>query len=354
MSDSIVTVSLSAVRHNLSVVQKRVAPASLLAIVKDDAYGHGTDVVSDTLWREGVTRFGALDLDLAFHVKQRFPDAMVFAWVFDAHDDYAAAIEAEIDLGITDRANLERVAREARTGATRPARVHLKLDTGLHRAGALNAEWESFVLRARELHQEGLIRVDGIWTHLAEASDDDDSRSIAQYTRAVAIAADLGITPVTRHIAASAASYFRADARFDMVRVGAFLYGIAPGSGIGPAELGLHPAMTVTTPVVSVSGEGHRRYAVLGLGGADGVLSDVVNNATVGLAGRPQKVVALGARSMTVETTGSTVSAGATATLFGSGSAGEPTLQELADSMGTIGEEIVTRLSADLPRIVSE
>lgn len=286
MTGTIVTVSLSALRHNAALVQKRVSPASLLAVVKDDAYGHGVDTVTETLWSEGVSRFGTLDLDAALRLRSRLPDAMVFAWVFDQHDDFSAAIEARVDVGITDRANLERVALAARSVPKRPALVHLKLDSGLHRAGELPAEWEQFVERAAELQREGLITIEGMWTHLAEASDEDDSRSIAEFENVVERAKAHGIRGVTRHVSASAASYFRPDARFDMVRVGAFLYGIAPGSGVGPADLGLEPVMTLTTPVVSVRDEGGRSYAVAGIGGAVGILSDVVGNAVVGIAGR--------------------------------------------------------------------
>lgn len=352
MTGTIATVSLSALRHNAALVRKRVSPAFLLAVVKDDAYGHGVDTVTEFLWNEGVTRFGTLDLDAALHLKSRLPDAMVFAWVFDQHDDFSAAIEARIDVGITDRANLERVALAARSEPQRPARVHLKLDSGLHRAGELPAEWEPFVARAAEFQREGLLTVEGLWTHLAEASDEDDSRSISEFEHAVKRAEAYGIRGVTRHVAASAASYFRSDARFDMVRVGAFLYGIAPGSGVGPADLGLQPVMALTTPVVSVSEEGTRSFAVAGIGGAAGILSDVAGNATVGIAGRPHPIVGLNAVSMTVETTGTSVNPGDTVTVFGSGHSGEPTLQELADSVGTIGEELVTRLSASVPRII--
>ena len=91
-TEATATVSTAALRHNVRLVRERVAPAELLAVVKDDAYGHGLDPVMDVLLDEGVTRFGALDLPGAFRVRKLAPEAMVFAWVFDRGDDLAEAV----------------------------------------------------------------------------------------------------------------------------------------------------------------------------------------------------------------------------------------------------------------------
>ena len=346
-------VSKSAIRENVRLIRDRVSPAQLLAVVKDDGYGHGVDTVVEVMLAEGVTRFGTLELDGAFRVRRRTADATIFAWVFDSGDDLAPAITADIDLGVTDAATLERVAVAA-AGAGAAAKVHLKLDTGLHRAGALPAQWDSFAGRAAELERRGVVRVVGLWTHLAEASDDDDSRSIAEFSSAVAAAHAAGLRDVVRHVAASAAAYSREDARFDMVRVGACLYGIAPGSGVGPADLGLRPAMTLQAPVISVRHDGGRTLAELPIGGAAGILADAAGNVSVAIGGRRYPVVAVDPLRALVDVTAGEIRQHDTATLFGDGTSGEATLQEWADSMGTIGEELVTRLAAWIPRQVVE
>ncbi len=349
MNGTVALVSRGALRHNIRMLRDRVAPAELLAVVKDDAYGHGVGPVVAELQREGVERFGTLELAPALSLKRHLPSAMVFAWVFDQGDELTPAVEAGVDLGITDAANLERAAR-AGTAVGQPARIHLKIDTGLHRAGALASGWPVFVQRAAALQRQGTVVVEGVWTHLAEASDDDDSRSLADYREAVAIAQEHGIAGVTRHVSASAASYFRADSRFDLVRIGAFLYGIAPGGGIGPAQLGLRPVMTLRSPIVSLAASGSRSVAMLGIGGTAGILSDAAGAASVSLGSDRYPVIGVEPGSMAIDVTGSAARVGDEVTLFGSSSEGEPTLQEWADGMGTIGEEIVTRLSAAVPR----
>lgn len=354
-------ISRSALRHNLRVVSDRVAPAELLAVVKDDAYGHGRDTVVRELLACGATRFGALDLDTALAVRALAPDAMIFAWVFDAGDDFVQAIRAGIDIGVTAADVLERVAAAAAAHADSAVPVHLKIDSGLHRAGVLPSQWREVVIRAAELERAGLIRVVGLWTHIAEASDDDDTRAIAEYSWALEEAARHGIRPRLRHLAASAAAYGRADARFDMVRVGAFLYGIAPGGGVGPADLGLRPVMTLETPVLAVTRDGDRELASIGFGGALGLLADASGRVSVAIHGARWPVLAVRPTETIIDVTptesaqpgsAAAVRVGDVATLFGDGSRGEASLQEWADAMGTIGEELVTRVSALVPRRV--
>ncbi|WP_167045707.1 alanine racemase [Salinibacterium sp. ZJ454] len=353
---AVVLVSRDALRHNVRLVRDRVAPAELLAVVKDNAYGHGRETVVKALLDVGVTRFGALDLVSALAVRELAPDAMIFAWVFDSGDDFALAIRARVDIGVTAADVLERVAAASAAHADGAVPVHLKIDSGLHRAGVLPAEWRGFVSRAAELERAGLIRVAGLWTHIAEASDDDDSRAIAEFSWAVDEAERQGLDARLRHLAASAAAYARADARFDMVRVGAFLYGIAPGGGVGPAELGLRPVMTLQAPVLAVTRAGDRELASIGFGGAMGLLTDAAGRVSVAIHGARWPVTAVHPTETIIDVTtdGSApaVRAGDVVTLFGDGAHGEATLQEWADAMGTIGEELVTRVSALVPRRV--
>jgi alanine racemase len=209
------------------------------------------------------------------------------------------------------------------------------------------------VARASALERTGVLKVAGLWTHLAEETDDDDSRSIAEHEAGVAVALAHGVHDPIVHVAASAASYARADARFDLVRVGAFLYGIAPGGGVGPADLGLRPVMTLQAPIRQVREGDGRILAEVPIGSASGILSDAAGSVAVALGGSRAPVIAVEPGYSLIDVTQASARPGDTVTLFGDGSAGEPTLQEWADAMGTIGEEIVTRLAVTNPRIVT-
>ena len=336
-------IDLSAYRRNLARLAERVAPAALMAVVKADAYGHGLVPVARAAVESGIGWIGTLDIETGLELRRNgIPrDVAVFTWLLAPQEDYAAAIEAELDFGVSSIGQLEAIAD---AGASLRARVHLKIDTGLHRNGASVEDWPGLVARALALSDS--VELVGAWTHIAEASDADDSVAIERFTAAVAIAENLGATLAVHHLAASAAAFGRADARFELVRIGAFSYGISPGGGITPSSLGLEPVMTLTAPVTAVR-EG---LAVIGIGFGDGIPSAAAGVLQLSIEGRLHDIVSVQVDRLTVDTGEALVRSGDTAVLFGSGAHGEPTLQEWADELGTIGEEIVTRLGPDIRR----
>lgn len=340
-----VVVDLHAFRRNLDRLRERVAPADVMVVVKDDAYSHGLIEIATAAVHHGIRRLGALDVGTALALRAGGipPEVCVFAWQFDPGEDLGPAVAAGIELGVSSLRQLESIAK-LDTGA--PARVHLKIDTGLHRNGATAQDWPALVARAAELRGLGLIDPVGAWTHLAEASYDEDTEAMARFAAALDVASGLGVTFPVRHLGASAAAHSRADSRFDMVRIGAFSYGIAPGDGIGPGQIGLDPVMSLTAVVSAV--DTTRAHVAIGFG--DGLLGALGGRAAVAIRGRLHRIIEVQVDALVVEADGGDIRPGDDVTLFGPGHAGEQTLQEWADAMGTIGEEIVVRLSPRLRR----
>ena len=227
-------VDLDALAANLDRVRRAVAPAELMLVVKDDAYGHGLEPVVRTAARAGVSWFGAFDVRTGVDVRaalageQTHGDAArIFAWIAASREELSTALAAGVDLGVGDRALLEELASVALADGRR-ARVHLKIDTGLHRNGVRPEAWPEFARRAAALEAAGAIDVVGVWSHIAEASDAEDDAAREAYERALD---EAGLRPGIRHLAASAASFARPEFRYDMVRVGAFCYGIRSAGG---------------------------------------------------------------------------------------------------------------------------
>jgi alanine racemase len=337
------TIDLAAYRRNLDRIRTRVAPAGLMAIVKADAYGHGLLPIARVAVDAGVGWIGSLDIVTGLRLRKAgiHDDVAIFAWLLGPAEDYARAIEAGIDLGVSTIDQLDQIAG---VGAAGRARVHLKIDTGLHRNGADAADWPALVRRALELDDR--MELVGVWTHIAEASDAEDTDAIEQFHEAVAVAQGLGAAFTVRHLAASAASFDRADARLDLVRVGAFSYGISPGGGVTPASLGLEPVMTFTAPVRAVN----NGMALIAAGFGDGVPGSAAGAMELAIGGTRYPIVSVHLDSLEVAVGTASVRRADTAVLFGPGSSGEATLQEWGDTLGTIGEEIVTRLSPRIPR----
>lgn len=333
-------VDLDAFAANIAQVRRTVSPAELMLVVKDDAYGHGLDPVVRAASAAGVTWFGAFDVRTGCAVRDAVGDeARIFAWIAASRDDLDAAVAARIDLGIGDADLLEELAEAARDAGA-AVRVHLKIDTGLHRNGVRPEQWPAFVSRAAALQGEGVIEAVGIWSHIAEASDaeDDDARGV--YEWALEQAGAVGLRPVMRHLAASAASFARAEFRYDMVRVGAFCYGIRSAGGPSAADLGLTPIGTLEADVAEVAGELVR----IDLGALDGLPSSLGARAAVGTPAGSRQLIAVG-ESQAVVAGWPGAAVGDAVTIYGPGVAGEGGATDLAELIGTIGEEIALRVS---------
>jgi alanine racemase len=341
-----ITIDLDSYRSNLRLMRTRVAPAEVMVIVKSDGYGHGLLPLVRTAVDEGIRSIGTLDVDSALELRaDGFGlEYVLFAWLLAPDQDYEAAIAGGVDLGISTMLQLEQIAAAATAHGV--ARLHLKIDTGLHRNGADVADWPAFVSRALDLQDQGLVEVVGVWTHIAEASEDEDSAAIRRFQEAIDIAQGLGAAFEVRHLAASAAAFTRGDARFDLVRIGAFGYGIAPGDGIGPAQLGLIPVMTLSATVLYAGGG----TGTVMIGSGDGISSAAAGRLSVAVGGARYDIIAVEVDRMIVADPQGALSPFDTAVLFGRGSWGELTLQEWADAIGSIGEEIVTRLSPAIRR----
>jgi alanine racemase len=346
-----ILVDHGALRHNLEVLTSRVAPSEVMVVVKNDAYGHGLVDVARSSVDAGVGWIGALDLPTALTLREAgvSPPTRIFAWLIDPEDELGPAVSAQVDLGVSTIEQLDAIAS---CSGSAPARVHLKIDTGLHRNGATAEDWPGLVARAIALEKQGRIEIAAVWTHIAEADDDEDSLSIARFEDAVSVAHRLGVDRPLRHLAASAAGYARPDARFDLVRFGAFAYGLPPGDGPSAQSMGLRQVMTLRATVTAVEGRSDgRRRASIDLGFADGISTLAPGRAEVAIHGRRLPVVApLEVDRMWIELGADDVAVGDLVTLWGDGSAGEPTLQDWGNATSTMSEELVVRLNPGIPR----
>jgi len=335
-------VDLDAFARNLARVRTVVAPAAHMLVVKDDAYAHGLAGIVRRAWTEGVRWFGAFDVATGAEVRRIVgPEARVFVWLIGGADDLAAGVAADLDLGIGDEALLDDLATIDVPG---PARVHLKIDTGLHRNGIRPERWGAALDRTGRLVAEGRVRFDGLWSHISEASDADDDDARAQFVAARAAARAAGLVPGYSHLAASAAGFAREEFREDIVRVGAFSYGIRPAGGPGEAELGVEPIAALVATVVEVDA----RHVRLDVGSLHGIPSALAGRFDVDTPGGPRRIAEIGTTSMTLPTWDGATE-GDEIRVFGHGARCSAT--DLAELVDTIGEEIALRVSPSVPRV---
>ncbi len=364
-------VDLTAVRENAAaLVERAAAGAAVMAVVKAEGYGHGMVESARAALNGGATWLGVAALDEALALRDAGLQAPVLAWLTVPGEPLEEALRRRVDLSVGAAWQLDETVAAAReVGA--PARVHLKVDTGLGRGGASSAEWPDLLTAAAAAQAEGAVEVVGVWSHFALADDPGSpviARQVEAFTEALRAAERRGVRPQLRHLANSAATLTLPEAHFDLVRPGLALYGLSPVPQVaGPAEFGLRPAMTLSTrlalakrvPAGTPVSYGHRyttsRETTLGLvplGYADGVPRAGTNVAPLWLAGARRTVAGTVCMDQVVVDVGDhPVAAGDEVVLFGPGDRGEPTAQDWADAVGTISYEIVTRVGARVPRV---
>ncbi|MEV8268280.1 alanine racemase [Microbacterium sp. NPDC076911] len=341
-------VDLNAFANNLREVRAVVSPAEVMLVVKDDAYGHGVTAVVRRAAKEGITWFGAFDVTTGRAVRAELGNGVrIFVWMAASQADVAGIISEQLEVGIGDEALLEDVAQAA-ASARQVARVHLKIDTGLHRNGIRPENWPGFVARAAELQRSGSIEVIGVWSHIAEASDDEDDAARMIYDNALSQAAAAGLTIGVRHLAASAASFARPEFRYDLVRVGAFCYGIRSAGGPSEKSLGLTVASRLEAEVTAVD----EHEVTVEVGSLDGLPSLLAGRVQVGTANGSHELLRVGdTQSFVARWPDAGV--GDTVRIYGPGDLQEASPTDLAEAINTIGEEIALRVSPLIPRMYS-
>lgn len=363
-------IDLAAIAANTARLVDAAGNAEVMAVVKADAYGHGLVPVARTARTAGATWLGVALLEEALVLRSVGDTGRILAWLPTPGDQFGACVRDDIDIGISDDWMLSEAAA-AGAARGRPARVHLKIDTGLGRSGATPSDWPGFVRSAISAARRGEVEVVGIWTHLAYA-DSPDHPTIAQqlevFDSAVMTAARLGLDVEYRHVANSAATLKTPQSHFNLVRPGIAIYGISPGPECGtPASLGLRPAMSLGARLVSVkrlpAGHGvsyaHQYVTVketnvglVPLGYADGIDRLASNRGPVLAAGKIRPVAGRVCMDQFVIDLGDDEArAGDEVQLFGSGAHGEPTAQDWAIASETIAYEIVTTVGPRVKRI---
>lgn len=359
-------IDLDAIRANTALLAART-PADVMAVVKADGYGHGIVPSARAALDGGASWLGVCAIDEALTLRAAGITAPLLAWLIGPGQPLEHVLAADVDLSAATVRLLGEIAAAARA-IGRPARVHLKLDTGLSRGGAVAAEWPDLVEAAAKLAAEGVVQIVGVWSHFAYA-DAPGHPTIAAQLRAfdegLALAERVGVRPLLRHLANSAATLSLPESHFDLVRPGIAVYGLSPIPA-WPAADGLRPAMTLRAQVVltkrvpagSGVSYGHQyvtereaTLALVPLGYADGVPRAATNVGPLLLGGRRRTIAGRVCMDQIVVDVGDDpVTAGDVATLFGPGDSGEPTADDWAAVLDTINYEIVTRVGSRVPR----
>ncbi len=361
-----IVVDLATIRRNVETLCEAVAAhtdgPAVMVVVKADGYGHGLYGSARAARAGGATWLGVAERGEALDLRGDGDTGRILAWLAMPGEDFGPLIEADIDVAAYSVAQLGEIAAAAEALGT-PARVHLKVDTGLSRGGAPIAQWKALVDAARKAEEAGHVKVTGIWSHLACSDQPDHPANAEQgelFVAALEVAEEAGLEPEVRHLANSAAALLHPETWYDLVRIGIAAYGLSPAPAVIPAEdLGLVPAMTVRARAAlskdiaigdgvsyghTYVAEKPMRVALVPLGYGDGIPRHASSAGPVQIRGMRSRIIGrVCMDQFVVEAPRGTV-AGDEVVLFGPGSNGEPTAQDWAEACETISYEIVTRI----------
>jgi alanine racemase len=214
-------------------------------VVKADGYGHGDVPVAEAALRGGAARLAVALVEEGARLREAGITAPILLLSEPAAEGAAEAVAWELTPTVYHREFLEAVRDAAPDGY----RVHVKVDTGMHRVGAAPDAAAELAAAVGELG----LHLEGLWTHFAVAEEDAGftAAQVALFREVAAALEERGIRPDLLHAANTAGGLGYPDARFDLVRAGIGVYGLRPAPGYAP-EVDLRPAMRVVSHVSHV------------------------------------------------------------------------------------------------------
>lgn len=365
-------VNISNFLHNLSSVRKLTGRKICMA-AKADCYGHGTDVLVKAGADAGLLdAAGVADISEAVIMRElgiRIP-ILVFRGCLE--EDLHKLAEYDIQPFVSDIAYIRAVEKCAEE-AGKKIPVHLKIDSGMSRAGCSPSEALEL---ARYIKESSSLVLEGICSHLA-VSDSftpecvaDTKKQIRIFNEALEKIRSAGISPSVVHCAASGAILAYPETYYDMVRPGILLYGYPPGRECC-GRLELKPVMDFISHVILVKRikKGEKvsygftwqamedtTVAVIGAGYADGFNRLLSNQGRVSINGVAYPVVGRVCMDQFMVNLGDNpenVKAGDEAVLFGNGENAMDAF-DAADICNTISYELLCNINKRVTRIYIE
>jgi alanine racemase len=352
-------INLAAVERNCARLRE-IAGTELCAVVKADAYGHGAAPVARAALGGGAHWLAVAAAQEAADLRAARIEARILVMGAVSDEELPLVLEAGADVVAWRESFVERLA-----AAGLPARVHVKVDTGMGRLGTRDV---AEARRVADLVESAPnLELIGAMTHFATADELGDAFFGEQLDRFLPFAEDLRDRGALVHAANSAGTLRSPDARLDLVRCGIAVYGMDPFHE-DPVPHGLQPVLELWSYVAEVkpvapgesAGYGRRfvaeeptHLAVLPIGYGDGVRRALTNNADVLVGGRRYPLVGtVSMDNVTIDVgPDPVVQIGDRAVLIGSDGEERVLAEEWARRLATINYEITCGLTSRVPRV---
>ncbi len=247
------SIHLHAIKRNIDAVRQTLqAHVKLMAVIKANGYGHGAVAVGHAL-QDAVDYFGVATIEEAIELRQNQITVPILILGYTAQSQYADLVQYDITQTVY---NLEmaKALSECAVQQHKTAKIHIALETGMHRIGFAVQEDSADTVKAIS-HMDGLL-VEGLFTHFSCADEADKTYSDMQlenYKQFLKMLAVRKIDIPIKHICNSAGIIDLHESQFDMVRSGIITYGLYPSDEVHQACLPIEPALEWKAHVINVS-----------------------------------------------------------------------------------------------------
>ena len=356
-----------ALRWNLRQIRQRVGTqVKILCMVKANGYGHGAAAIAQTLAGAGADAFGVATLEEGVELRRagiRAP-VLVLAGAYDDQlDEFFNHSLTPVVHELSRLADLEQSVQQR--GSTLP--VQLKIDTGMGRLGLVAAECDAWIGDLKKLRALTIAGVFSHFSHAESVEGDYTRRQLEIFKRVVERLRAESIRPTLVHLANSAATITLPAAYFDMVRPGIMLYGVYPAPAMA-SQISLKPVLAWQTKILQLKKvpagasisygqtfitQRESLIATLPIGYADGYPRLLSNRGEVLVGGQRAQVTGRVCMDLTMidVTDIRNVKQGDEVVLLGRQSDAEISADQIAAWANTISYEILTSISARVPRI---
>ncbi len=377
VAKSWVEISTAALTSNIDNLRSVLAPGvEFCAVIKSNAYGHGLREVARQALRANVKVLAVDNLDEALAIRALDSTITILILGFTLPLRFNEVVGARLVQTVYDTESVTGLTEAARSLGT-VAYVNLKLETGLFRQGMDARELEGVLAVIKQAGDK--LVVTGIGSHFAGSEDLDRPeptvKQMLKFEELVTKITETGVAPEYVHMACSAAALTRLDAQYNLARFGIAMYGLWPSSSVrravtlGRQRVDLVPVLAWRTVIAQVKSVapgaqigygGHfvanrpMRIAVLPVGYYDGYDRKLSNRAEVIVRGTRCRVLGNVCMNMFMIDVSSVPAArvGDVVTLLGRDGMNSVTADDLAEKVGTINYEIVTRINPLLPRVI--
>ena len=277
-------IDLGRLRRNLQLIRRDLPRhVKLLAVVKDEAYGHGALDVARVALEEGAWGFGLSTLEEAMTLRDAGISEPLLLLGERQEAELPWCVEHDLTVCVNEPYTIRKLARIA-AAHDKQVPVHLKIHTGMSRYGV---RWDEALPLIERIVSEKSLLLQGVMTHFAQSDETDKTFANLQFSRFNEVLngmAERGITVKLRHTCNSGGFLDLPQAHLDMVRVGILMYGVFPSS-VCRRIPGIEPVMSVKARIAAIqklksgevvgygmryTAETERRVAILPIGYGDG------------------------------------------------------------------------------------